>query len=106
MHLCTCIHLFLKYCSTTTNCPAAPPQQIPADPEDQVRNNNENIQNNADENQEDTPPQKQKTKSQQDRDKQFNKLLKVAQQEDYPVELGLASISKQMQRSRNEDRTR
>ena len=74
-----------------------------ADPEDQAGNNNDNIQNNADENQEDTAPQKWKTKSQQDRDEQFNKLLKVAQQEDHPVELGLASISKQMQRSLNEE---
>ena len=30
-------------------------------------------------------------------------MLKVAQQEDHPVELGLASISKQMQRSLNEE---
>ena len=76
---------------------------MPADPEDQAGNNNDNIQNNADENQEDTPPWKRKTKSQQDKDEQFNKLLKVAQQEDHPVELGLASISKQMQRSLNEE---
>ena len=76
---------------------------MPADPEGQALNNNDNTQNNADENQEDTPPWKRKTKSQQDRDEQFNKLLKVAQQEDHPVELGLASISKQMQRSLNEE---
>ena len=56
MHLCTCIRFFLKNCSTTTNCPPAPLQQVQADPEDQARNNNENIENNADENQEDTPP--------------------------------------------------
>ena len=30
-------------------------------------------------------------------------MLKVAQQEDHPVELGLALISKQMQRSLNEE---
>ena len=92
-----------KYCSTTTNCPPAPPQQIPEDQAGNNNNNDNNIQNNADENQEDTPPQKWKTKSQQDRDEQFNKLLKVAQQEDHPVVLGLALISKQMQRSLNEE---
>ena len=110
MHLCTfgkyiqvCIRIFLKYCRTTTNCPPAPPPQIPEDQAGNNNNNDNNIQNNTDENQEDTPPRKRKTKSQQDRDEQLNKLLKVAKQEDHPVELGLASISKQMQRSLNEE---
>ena len=51
----------------------------------------------------DSPKHKWKTKSQIDREEQFNKLLKVVQQEDHPVELALAAISKQMQRSLNEE---
>ena len=51
----------------------------------------------------DSPKRKWKTKSQIDREEQFNELLKVAQQEDHPVELVLATISKQMQRSLNEE---
>ena len=92
--------------STTTNCPAAPAQPVPADIADQTGNgnNNNNDNNNIDaEENADSPKHKQKTKSQIDREEQFNKLLKVAQQQDHPVELALAAISKQMQRSLNEE---
>ena len=92
--------------STTTNCPAAPAQPVPADIADQTGNgnNNNNDNNNIDaEENADSPKHKRKTKSQIDREEQFNKLLKVAQQEDHPVELALAAISKQMQRSLNEE---
>ena len=85
--------------STTTNCPAAPAQPVPADIADQIGNgnNNNNDNNNIDaEENADSPKRKLKTKSQIDREEQFNKLLKVAQQEDHPVELALAAISKQM----------
>ena len=80
---------------------------MPADIADQTgngnnNNNDNNIGNDAEENA-DSPKQKWKTKSQMDREEQFNKLLKVAQQEDHPVELALAAISKQMQRSLNEE---
>ena len=89
--------------STTMNCPAAPAQPVPADIADQTGNGN-NDNNNIDaEESADSPKRKRKTKSQIDREEQFNKLLKVAQQEDHPVELALAAISKQMQRSLNEE---
>ena len=80
--------------STTTNCPAPPPR-----PEE---NTGADGSNDAEVGEEDTP-RKRKTKSQQEKDEQFNKLLKIAQTDDHPVELALASISKQMQRSLNED---
>ena len=92
--------------STTTNCPAAPAQPVPAGIANQTGNgnNNNNDNNNIDaEENADSPKRKWKTKSQIDREEQFNKLLKVAQQEDHPVELALAAISKQMQRSLNEE---
>ena len=79
---------------------------MPADIADQTGNgnNNNNDNNNIDaEENADSPKRKWKTKSQIDREEQFNKLLKVAQQEDHPVELALAAISKQMQRSLNEE---
>ena len=79
---------------------------MPADIADQTGNgnNNNNDNNNIDaEENADSPKCKQKTKSQIDREEEFNKLLKVAQQEDHPVELALATISKQMQRSLNEE---
>ena len=78
---------------------------MPADIADLTGNgNNNNNDNNIDaEDNADSLKQKWKTKSQMDRDEQFNKLLKVAQQEDHPVELALAAISKQMQRSLNEE---
>ena len=97
--------LFFNDFSTTTNCPAAPAQPVPADIADLTGNgNNNNNDNNIDvEENADSPKWKRKTKSQMDREEQFNKLLKVAQQEDHPVELALAAISKQMQRSLNEE---
>ena len=79
---------------------------MPADIADQTGNgnNNNNDNNNIDaEENADSPKHKWKTKSQMDREEQFNKLLKVTQQEDHPVELALAAISKQMQRSLNEE---
>ena len=79
---------------------------MPADIANQTGNgnNNNNDNNNIDaEENTDSPKCKRKTKSQMDREEQFNKLLKVAQQEDHPVELALAAISKQMQRSLNEE---
>ena len=69
---------------------------MPADIADQTGNgnNNNNDNNNIDaEENADSPKWKQKTKSEMDREEQFNKLLKVAQQEDHPVELALAAIS-------------
>ena len=78
---------------------------MPADIANQTGNgnNNNNDNNNIDaEENADSPKCKWKTKSQIDRE-QFNKLLKVAQQENQPVELALAAISKQMQRSLNEE---
>ena len=83
--------------STTMNCLAAPAQPVPADIADQTGNgnNNNNDNNNIDaEENADSPKRKRKTKSQIDREEQFNKLLKVAQQEDHPVELALAAISR------------
>ena len=88
------------------NCPAAPAQPVPADIADQTGNgnNNNNDNNNIDaEENADSPKCKQKTKSQIDKEEQFNKLLKMAQQENHPVELALAAISKQMQRSLNKE---
>ena len=82
------------FCSTTTNCPAPPPR-----PEE---NTDADGSNDAEVGEEDTP-RKRKTKSQQEKDEQFNKLLKIAQTDDHPVELALAAISKQMQRSLNEE---
>ena len=58
--------------------------------------------NDAEVGEEDTP-RKRKTKTQQEKDEQFNKLLKIAQTDDHPLELALAAISKQMQRSLNEE---
>ena len=81
------------FCSTTTNCPAPPRPEANADADGS---------NNAEVGEEDTP-RKRKTKSQQEKDEQFNKLLKIAQTEDHPVELALAAISKQMQMSLNEE---
>ena len=40
------------------------------------------------------PGKKRKTKSEATRDEQFNKLLKIAQQEDHPIELVLRGIAK------------
>ena len=88
--------LFFNDFSTTTNCPAAPAQPVPADIANQTGNgnNNNNDNNNIDaEENADSPKWKQE---------QFNKLPKVTQQDDHPVELALAAISKQMQRSLNE----
>ena len=78
---------------------------MPADIANQTGNgNNNNNDNNIDaEENADSPKCKRKTKSQMDREEQFNKLLKVAQQEDHPVELALTAISNQMQRSLNEE---
>ena len=58
--------------------------------------------NDAEVGEEDTPHER-KTKFQQEKDEQFNKLLKITQTDDHPVELALAAISKQMQRSLNEE---
>ena len=45
-------------------------------------------------NTEQNTPSKRKTKSQQDKDDHFEKILKIAQQEDHPVELALQAIAK------------
>ena len=39
------------------------------------------------------PGKKRKTKSESSRDEQLNKLLKIAQQEDHPVELVLGGLA-------------
>ena len=49
------------------------------------------------------PGKKQKTKSESARDEQFNKLLKIAQQEDHPVELVLGGLAKQIIRTLDRD---
>ena len=49
------------------------------------------------------PGKKRKTKSEAAHDEQFNKLLKIAQQEDHPVELVLGGIAKQMIRTLDSD---
>ena len=46
---------------------------------------------------------KRKTKSEIAREEQFNKLLKIAEQEDHPVELALSAIGKQMIRTLTSD---
>ena len=49
------------------------------------------------------PGKKRKTKSEAACDEQFNKLIKIAQQEDHPVELVLGGIFKQMIRTLDSD---
>ena len=49
------------------------------------------------------PGKKRKTKSESARDEQFNKLLKIAQQEDHPVELVLGGLAKQIIRTLDRD---
>ena len=75
--------------STTTNCPPAPPP-----PGESVANDQPGTSSGGDE--EDTPGKKCKTKSEQVCEEQFNKLLKVVEQEDHLVELALAALVKQM----------
>ena len=54
---------------------------------------------------EDTPlaGKKRKTKSEAAREEQFNKLLKIAQQEEHPVELVLSGLAKQIIRTLDRD---
>ena len=54
---------------------------------------------------EDTPlsGKKRKTKSEAACEEQFNKLLKIAQQEDHPVELVLLGIAKQIIKTLDSD---
>ena len=49
------------------------------------------------------PGKKRKTKSEAAHEEQFNKLLKIAQQEDHPVELVLGGIAKQIIRTLDSD---
>ena len=49
------------------------------------------------------PGKKRKTKSESAHDEQFNKLLKIAQQEDHPVELVLGGLAKQIIRTLDHD---
>ena len=46
---------------------------------------------------------KRKTKSEIAHEEQFNKLLKIAEQEDHPVDLALSAIGKQMIRTLTTD---
>ena len=48
-------------------------------------------------------PSKRKTKSQLDKEDQMDKILKLAQQEDHPVELALLAIGKKMIRTLSKD---
>ena len=54
---------------------------------------------------EDTPlaGKKRKTKSEAAHEEQFNKLLKIAQQEEHPVELVLSGLAKQIIRTLDRD---
>ena len=49
------------------------------------------------------PGKKRKTKSEAAHEEQFNKLLKIAQEEDHPVELVLGDIAKQIIRTLDSD---
>ena len=88
-----CVH------STTTNCPPAPPPPGESAANDQPGTSTGGQAGEE----EDTPGKKRKTKSEQVREEQFNKLLKVAEQDDHPVDLALAALGKQMIRTLSQD---
>ena len=66
--------------STTTNCPPAPQPTGESAANDQTGTTS-GVQAGEEE---DTPGKKHKTKSEQVHEEQFNKLLKVAEQDDHP----------------------
>ena len=84
------------FLSTTSNCPAPP---TPSEPTEQQGGDNGEVTPSTSSNADDEVIRKCKTKSELACEEQFNKLLKVAQQEDHPVELALCAIGKQMIRS-------
>ena len=57
----------------------------------------------GDNTEQESTPSKRKTKSQQDKDDHFEKILKMAQTEDHPVELALKAVAKQIIRTLDEE---
>ena len=82
------------FCSTTSNCPA--PRPCPDQVEQDVGPSTSTVTNADVEDDEVSATRKCKTKSEIAREEQFNKLLKIAEQEDHPVDLALSAIGKQM----------
>ena len=89
---------YINFLSTTSNCPAPPPR-----PEEQEQEAENASSTSTTSNPQEEDVRKRKTKSEIARDEQFNKLLKIAQGEDHPVELALSAIGKQMIRSLADD---
>ena len=111
-NLCTsCLaiiqQLQIFFYSTTSNCPAPPPQAEPvdADGEQNAPPTEVTPSTSATGSDDDTGStgKKWKTKSEVAREEQFNKLIKIVQQEDHPVELVLGGIAKQIIRTLDSD---
>ena len=90
------------------NCAAPPPQAEPVDVDGEQNAPTQvtpSTSTSTTGSNEDTPlpGKKRKTKSEAADEEQFNKLLKIAQQEDHPVELVLGGIAKQIIRTLDSD---
>ena len=83
------------------NCPT--PRQHPDVVEQDVGPSTSTGTNADAEDDEVSATRKRKTKSEIAREEQFNKLLKIAEQEDHPVDLALSAIGKQMIRTLTTD---
>ena len=84
------------------NCPAPPPQAEPVDVDGEQNAPTEVAPSTSATGSDDdtgSAGKKRKTKSEVAHEEQFNKLLKIAQQEDHPVELVLSGIGKQIIRT-------
>ena len=81
--------------STVSNCPAPAPAGGDQQQEQVDETEGDTEQNEA----ERKTPAKHKTKSQSERDDNLDKILKLAQSEDHPVELTMTAVAKQMIRN-------
>ena len=84
-----------------SNCPAPPAP--PAPPQGQADDTDGDAVPGPESTEQEVTPSKRKTKSQQDKDDYFEKILKIAQQEDHPIELALQAIAKQIIRTLDEE---
>ena len=79
----------------------APP--APANTEDETAEQDQGAAQEAAQPDKERPSTKRKTKSQSERDDALDKIYKLAQAEDHPVELALTAIAKQMIRTLDVD---
>ena len=92
------INISFKF-RTVSNCPPPAPAPAPA-PEAAVADPVPGPSGDTDK---ETTPSKRKTKSQQATDDHFEKILKLAQSEDHPVELAMQAIAKQVIRTLDDE---